>query len=140
MMRHEIAGMTWDVCVPTHGAPSRPTVLVNIKAGRLNLTKAAYEAAGCPQALLLLYSAEYRSIGLRPADPRDSGTLLVSGSTRAGKQVSAGSLTRRLAADGYAGILLLPVQWHPDGLLWGDLTQATRPASGRKGRAKGGAE
>jgi len=138
-MRQQLAGMSWDVCPPTHGVPSRPTVTVNIKAGRLNITQAAYEAAGRPAAIILLYSAEHKSIGLRPADPRDGGTLMVSGSTRAGKQVAAGMLSRRLAADGYGGILVLPVQWHPDGLLWGDLTQATR-SSGRKGKAKGGAE
>lgn len=136
-MKHEtVAGMTWDVCEPTHGSSGRLSATINVDEGRVTISGAAYSAAGRPAAVLVLYSRENKSFGLKPANPRDHSTLVVSGNTRAGKQVSARILTRRMAADGYTGRLAVPLQWHPEGLLWGDLTMA-RKAQRRASRGGG---
>ena len=135
-MKATMAGVDWDVCKAMNVAESGVTI--DLKRGRVSITPQAYDAAGKPAAFVSLYSAEHKSVGFRPADPRDA--LAVLASNRRGRapslarQFAAGMLSRRMRADGYSGSIYVPVQWHPDGLLWGDLTMATR----RKRQAKGG--
>lgn len=135
-MKHEtLAGMTWDVCGP---ANDWMVATVDLDRGRVSITGAAHAAAGRPSAVLVLYSAQNKCFGLKPASPRDHSTLVISGPTvRAGKRIAARMLARRMMDDGYSGKLSVPLQWHPDGLLWGDLTMARRT---QNKAANGGAE
>lgn len=139
-MKSVLAGISWDVCEPTHGSASQPSVSINIEAGRVSITAAAYDAAGRPEAFVSLYSPDHKSVGFRRADPRDALAVLVSNKGAAGhggRQFAAATLTRKMRADGYSGSIYVPVQWHPDGLLWGDLTMATKRV--RKAPMKRGA-
>lgn len=135
-MKADYAGMTWDVCEPINGSPSLMRVSIDFAQKRVFVPWAALEAAGHPIAVQLLYSRAERSVAIKPIDQRDPSALVLTLRTHRGlgRYASAGMLVRRLSADGYSGPLTVPVQWHPDGLLWGDLTMATR----RKSQAKGG--
>ena len=135
-MKADYAGMTWDLCEPISGSPSLMRVSINMGEARIYIPAAVFDAAGGPTAVQLLYSRDERSVAIRPVDQRDPSALMMTRRTDkgVGRWVSAGMLCRRLSADGYSGTLTVPVQWHPDGLLWGDLTMATK----RPGKAKGG--
>ncbi len=136
-MKTTLAGMEWEVCEPISGQHSEMTISINCGQRRIYIPTEPLEAAGWPTAVQLLYSRNEQSVAIRPVDHRDPSALVTSQRTDAGlgRYVSAGMLCRRLLADGYSGTLTLPVKWHPEGLLWGDLSMATkRPA---KARAKG---
>jgi hypothetical protein len=138
-MKARLAGIVFDVCAATHGPEGRATVSLNLSSGRASMTSRAFDDAGKPVAVVSLYSSEHKTIGFRPADPRDATAVLVSnkhGKGHGGRQFAASMLARRMRADGYAGSIRVPVQWHPDGLLWGDLTMAIYP---RKTNGGGGA-
>ena len=139
-MKATMAGMDWDVCDPLSGGQrAAPRITINLDHNTLSLTGGAMELAGNPSMARVLYSVEHNSIALRPtSDMRDnavfniSRTKLVNG---AGGMMTVGDLCARLRAKRLSGSLSVPVEWHPDGLLWGDLTMATK----RPGKAKGGA-
>lgn len=136
-MKAQLAGMAWDVCEPINGGPRiSPRISIHSDDKRIYITLAAWELSGGPAAYQVLYSSDERSVGLRPIDPREPSSLAVTQRRdKGGRQISAAGLINRLARDGYAMPMSVPVQWHPDGLLWGDLTMATK----RTGKAKGGA-
>lgn len=141
-MKATLAGMEWDVCGRTHGRPDEPTATIDLAEHRVSFNYRAYQAAGGPDALVPIYSAKMKSIGFRVADTRDALAVMVvmrKKDPRGGFRVSAAMLVRRMRADGYSGSLSIPLTWHPDGLLWGDLTMATKRQ--RKSTAgKGGKE
>lgn len=140
-MKATLAGMEWDVCEPTRGPAARASATINIDGGRVSITSLAFEEAGQPEAFVSLYSSERQTVGFRRADPRDALAVLVSNKEshgHGGRQFAATVLTRRMRADGYSGSIHVPVQWHPDGLLWGDLTMATKRQ--RESPTKGGAK
>lgn len=127
-MKTTLAGMEWEVCGPVPGSIRVARITVNMNKGKISITQQAYALAGKPDALMLLYSPEHKTIGLRPVESNNPFSVIVS-RTSAGDispQVSAAGITRRMAADGFDGSVCVPVQWHPDGLLWGDLTMATK--------------
>jgi len=138
-MRAAIAGMDWEVCGPAPGQPRTSRITVNLTRGRVSITSEALRLAGNPEALVPLYSPEHKTIGLRPVQPTNPNALLVSrtSSQDSSRHIAAAGIARRLVADGYKGSISMPVQWHPDGLLWGDLTMATQFT--RRMRPKGGA-
>ena len=137
-MKANLAGMEWEVCGPAPGALRTSRITINLGERRASLTEDAYNAAGKPDAVVLLYSAEHKTIGLRPVPASDPMSVLLSHSKgrTTGHQLSSGGLVRRMKSDGYTGSISVPLQWHPDGLLWGDLTMATKFQ--RKSQAKGG--
>lgn len=140
-MMQTIAGMDWEVCGRTHGRPDEATATIDLAEHRVSFNYRAYMAAGGPEALVPIYSAKMKSIGFRVADTRDALAVMVvmrKRDPRGGFRVSAAMLVRRMRADGYSGSLSIPLQWHPDGLLWGDLTMATkrqRKVAGKRGAA-----
>jgi hypothetical protein len=123
-----LAGMDWEVCERLVGPTIRSTATIELKHGRICLTALAFEAAKKPEAFVVLYSRDNKSIGFKPAALRDDLAMMVSRDKRyrGGHRLSSSVLARQLREDGYTGVLHVPVQWHPDGLLWGDLTMATK--------------
>ena len=139
-MKAQLAGMAWDVCGPVRGPAARASVTINLTAQRVTMSRLAFEQAGKPEAVVVLYSADQRSVGFKRSDPREALAVLVTnkhGRGHGGHQFASTLLARRMRSDGYSGTLYVPVQWHPDGLLWGDLTMATKRAG--KSPKKGGA-
>lgn len=138
-MKATLAGMDWEVCEPTRGPAGRASATINVDGGRVTVSELAFEQAGKPEAFVLLYSAEQRSVGFQKADPREALAMLVTqkhAKSHGGHQFAAAMLARRMRSDGYSGTIYVPVQWHPDGLLWGDLTMATKRAR-KTAKAKG---
>lgn len=135
-MKTDLAGMTWDVCEPIVGRPSDMVVSISTtSARRLYLPNAVWDALGRPGMVRVLYSRLNQSIGIAAASTGDALAMVVTGRLQGqGRYVSCAMLTRRLASDGYRLPLRVPVQSHPDGLVWGDLTMASYPR-----KAKGGA-
>lgn len=136
-MKAELAGMTWDVLAPIVGRQSEMVVSISaLDNRRLYLPDAVWSALGRPGMVRLLYSKLRQSIGIVPASAGDALAMVVTCRTKGqGRYASCAMLVRRLTNDGYSLPLSVPVQWHPDGLLWGDLTMATK----RTGKGKGGA-
>lgn len=135
----KMAGVEWDVCERNaHYYTSKSLVSINFKGGYINVSCAAWESAGSPDMFVVLYSRLNRSIALRPATATDRDGLVAApaGGTGTSRKVKCRSLCNRLVADGYQDSQLkrIPVQWHPDGLLWADLTMGVKV----KSRAKGG--
>lgn len=134
MIVTEAAGMTWQVAQP-HARVYKPSVAINIAAGKLTISRGATNACGDPDHVRLLYSAEQASIGIMPTTAADElGYTIIrnAGTKPNGKPVGMHHQTlsqpfcRMLAAAGHRGTIVVPLQWHPDGLLWGDLTMATQ--------------
>lgn len=140
-MRAKLAGVEWDVCERnTHHYSSKSLISINFRSGYINVSGPAWESAGSPDMFVVLYSRLNRSIALRPATPTDRDGLVAAsaGGTGTSRRVKCRSLCNRLVADGYQDNQLkrIPIQWHPDGLLWGDLTMGVKVKSRA---AKGGA-
>lgn len=137
-MKTVVAGVTWDVCERGSQPPSSPRISIHTKGKRIFISGAAFEAAKKPEFVRVLYSETEQSVALMPVRGDDPSASVVS--PRAGRttgwNVAAAALCRRLITGGYTGTLYLPVQWHPEGILWGDLAGAKRVA---RSKAKGGA-
>lgn len=142
-MKATIAGMEWSVAQP-HTRVYKPSVAINIPAGKLSLSRGATNAMGDPDHVRLLFSADPPSIAVSPTTPADTlGYTICRGKGRRPDGERTGGehhqtlskpFCRMLEAAGYRGTIVVPMTWHPDGLLWGDLTMATK----RKSQAKGG--
>ena len=79
-------------------APHGPTLTVTSR-GTLNLSRAAWELLGKPQAVTLLYAADERIIGLKPADRDAPNAYLVRVLGKYGRQVAARVFCRYIEAD-----------------------------------------
>ena len=139
-MKTKLAGMEWDVCERNpHHYSSKSLISVNLRCGHISVSGPALESAGSPDMFVVLYSRLNQSIALRPATPTDRDGLVAAaaGGTGTSRRIRCRSLCNRLVADGYLDNQLkrIPIQCHPDGPLWADLTMGVKV----KGRAKGGA-
>lgn len=125
-MKERLAGMDWEVASRVYGATKIPLVTVNLKTKKVSFTKSAYELAGSPEAVTILYSRKHKSIGFRASTLHDSSAVCVTECGARGCRMSAARLANMMIADGFLGTLVAPAQWHSDGLLWADLTMATK--------------
>ena len=134
MKQTTMAGMQWTVAEPGHRVLAA-SLAVNIPQGKLSLSVGAYKLAGSPRFVRLMFSPSPASIAVVPTTDKDElGYAIVSSAGRKranGKGIGAHHQTlsrhfcRMLQAAGYHGTLIVPLSWHPEGMLWGDLTTAT---------------
>jgi len=75
-----------------------PTLTVTTRSA-LNLSRAAWELLGKPAAVTLLYAADERIIGLKPADRDAPNAYLVRVLGKYGRQVAARVFCRYIEAD-----------------------------------------
>jgi hypothetical protein len=129
-----LAGMDWQIAEP-HARVYKPTMAINIPQGKITLSQGAVNLAGKPKHVRLAFSAKPPSIAAIPTTPDDALGYTIGArqnGPRNGKptgvhhQTLSQPFCRLLAAAGYSGTIMVPMQWHPDGMLWGDLTMATR--------------
>jgi hypothetical protein len=129
-----LAGMDWQVAEP-HARVYKPTMAINIQQGKITLSRGAVNLAGKPEHVRLAYSAKPPSIAVIPTSPEDALGYTIGArrnGAQSGKptgvhhQTLSTPFCRMLATAGYSGTIIVPMQWHPDGILWGDLTMATR--------------
>lgn len=137
MIVTELAGMAWQVADP-HARVYRPTISVNIPSAKITISRGAMNLGGKPAHVRLAFAASPPSIAVIPTTPDDTLGYTISehaGMRRNGKpvgvhhQTSSVLLCRMLAAAGYSGTVVVPLQWHPDGMLWGDMSMATQRVS-----------
>lgn len=139
-----LAGMTWQIAEP-HARVYKPTIAINIPQGKITISRGAVNLANKPEHVRLAYSAKQASIAVIPTTPDDPlGYILGERGHRVAPpngrptgiyhQTLSQPFCRMLAAAGHKGTIVVPLQWHPDGLLWGDLTMATqaKPRGNRK--------
>lgn len=134
-MKMSLAGMDWQVCEPSPGGNNPIQATINIEAGKVYCSRRAWRAAGSPDAFMLMYSREHKSIGLRPCHATERGSTPVTMPGGTTPLLCARTLTNAMRSGGRRGTWRIPLQWHPDGLLWGDLSMATQFQ--RKSKAKG---
>jgi len=125
-MTETLAGIDWEVAERAYSSTSNPAITVNLKTKKVCVTRKAYELAGSPVAVVMLYSRKHKSVGIRPSPYDNKASLCIVDCGAHGCRISAASLANAMIADGYNGSLVVPVRWHQDGLLWGDLTMATK--------------
>lgn len=140
-MEHvNMAGMTWDIMRPTKRMDAAPTISIQLNYGRVCMNKTAFRLLGDPDAVLVLYSREYKSVALAKAARDDSRAVAVwaRNGRDTGRSVSAHALAHQLRDEGYRGTIALPVQLSADGLVWGDLSdRVQRTAKHRAAPARG---
>lgn len=133
MKQTTMANMQWSVAEPGERV-RRASVAINVKAGKLTISRGASILAGSPDFVRLLFSPSPASIAIVPTNSADplgySINNSVEGQRPDGRTIGAHHQTlsrpfcRMLAAAGYHGTWVVPLAWHPDGMLWGDMEGA----------------
>lgn len=136
-----MADTTWTVAEPGYHIPN-PSVAINIEGAKINISVGAFGLAGNPNYVRLLFSPSPASIAIVPTTGDDElGYTVVTCTTKPGPRGRTYSnhrtfsrpFCRMLAAAGYHGTWVVPLAWHPDGMLWGDMDGARQ----RENKAKG---
>lgn len=137
-----MADTTWSVAEPGERV-LKASVAINIPQGKLSISVGAAKLAGHPRFVRLLYSPPTASIAIVPTTSEDElGYAVV---TSAGRKRSNGRtigthhqtrsrhFCRMLIAAGYHGTWVVPLTWHRDGMLWGDMDGARQRENKTKG-------
>lgn len=140
-MKAEHADMTWDLCVPGYGRPrSGEHVTINLENGTMFIAVDTMLLAGNPEAVRVLYSAEHATIGLRPSTHADTHAAHVAQNRRTvgvSGMVSVRDLAQKIRAKRITGSFRVPMERHPDGTLFGELSRREVVVRAPR-RAKGG--
>ena len=133
MKQTTMAGMQWAVAEPGEKV-RKASVAINVKAGKLTISRGASLLAGSPDFVRLLFSPSPASIAIVPTTSADPLGYSINNSTEgqrpdgrpigAHHQTISRSFCRMMAASGYYGTWVVPLAWHPDGMLWGDMDGA----------------
>lgn len=131
------AGMDWSIIQPRKRT-QKLHVSINTRHYKLTFSRGLMAVIGNPANVLLAFSPSPASIAIIPADQDDDcGYTVNYGVTRrrpgigdrdGDDKLQSAPFCKALKAAGYNGTVNVPLHFHPDGLLWGDMSQATMRA------------